>query len=152
MRIKIVGLISLIALCLVSCSNCFTTETKWSDQAGNSIVYDWGLGDATVLYKSGNGQELTLCNYAYADSNERMNLYVSPNSTKIALLYSQSTNASVFPLGCGLRVYSLANTSNELTILKQDLIADVQLSDSLTITDEAIEYTDTAGKTYSYTF
>ena len=101
---------------LVSCNNFFEKESVWSDSFGNKIIYDWGFGDASIIYTNSTGKELKLCNYAYADANERVILEVSPDSSKVCLLFTSSSNVDVYPLGCGLRIYQLSNTGNDLSL------------------------------------
>ncbi len=137
---------------LVSCNNFFEKESVWSDSFGNKIVYDWGFGDASIIYTNSTGKELKLCNYDYADANERVRLEVSPDSSKICLLFKNSSNLAVYPLGCGLRIYQLSNTSNDLSLKTEKLIFDVQVSSIIAITDETISYSDVSGEVYTYSF
>ena len=90
------------ASCLLvfSCNHSVVSdEIAFTCANGNSIVYDWGFfGDASVFYKESSGEKEKLCDYLYADSNERMEIKVSDDSRIVSLFIHDSTDTEKYPL------------------------------------------------------
>jgi len=147
--------IPLILFILLFSSCSFSTQHKgneiqWEDNQGNSIYFKWDIfGDAAVYYKNVNDSVIKLRNYAYSDSLERMNIYVSQNSRYVCLLVYKTTN-SKYKTGSVLHIIELLE--DKTCIAKETVIDNICLSDELTISDELVTYYDNDGNCYYYNF
>lgn len=108
---------------LCSCSNLIShkeNEIQWEDNLGNSIYFSWDIfGDAAVNYKNADGNVTLLRNYAYSDSHERMNIYISPNSKNVCLLVYETTDKK-YKTGSVLNIIQMSEKKD--CIEKQNII------------------------------
>lgn len=147
------NLLITFVLLLSSCS--YSTQHKgneiqWKDSQGNSIYFKWDIfGDAAVNYKNTNGDVIKLRNYAYSDSLERMNVYVSQNSRYVCLLVYKTTD-SKYKTGSVLHIIELSE--DKTCIIKETVIDRIYLSNELMISDELVTYYDIDGNCYYYNF
>lgn len=147
--------ISLILFVLLLSSCSFSTQHKgseiqWEDGRGNSIYFKWDIfGDAAVNYKNTKWDVIKLRNYAYSDSLERMNIYVSQNSRDVCLLVYKTTNLK-YRIGSVLHIIELSE--DKICIEKETVIDNIYLSDELIISDEQVTYYDKDGNCYYYEF
>lgn len=143
----------LFVLFLTSCtffSKHPNIDVQWEDNQGNVIYYNWDIfGDAAVEYKNAAGKITKLRNYAYSDSFERMNIYVSENSRNVCLLVYKTTN-SKYKTGSVLHIIELSESKD--CILNETIIDDINLSNTLTMTDSLVTYYDINGNCYYYAF
>lgn len=155
LEVKVKKFISSILFVLLLSSCSFSpqhkgNETYWEDGEGNSIYFKWDLfGDAAVNYKNANSRVIKLRDYAYSDSQERMNIYVSQNSRNVCLLVYK-TNNSKYKTGSVLHIFELSD--NKDCIVKETVIDSIRLRDELLISDELVTYYDSDGNCYFHNF
>lgn len=123
-------------------------DIQWEDNQGNSIYFNWDIfGDAVIKYKNADGVVTKLRNYAYADSLERMNIYVSQNSRYVCLLVYQTTN-SKYKTGSVLHIIQLSEAKD--FIEKETIIDDIYLDKELKLSDTQVTYYDINGISYNF--
>lgn len=151
MKKSIISLLLVLLLC--SCPFLMqdkTDDIQWEDEQGNSIYYKWDIfGDASVNYKNSKGDVIKLRNYAYSDSHERMNIFVSQNSRNVCLLVYKTTD-SKYKTGSALHIIELKE--DKTCVVKETVVDNVLLSDKLMISDEQVTYYDKDGNCYYYNF
>ena len=142
------------ASCLLvfSCNHSVVSdEIAFTCANGNSIVYDWGFfGDASVFYKESSGEKEKLCDYLYADSNERMEIKVSDDSRIVSLFIHDSTDTEKYPHGTALYMFKM-NLDGDLSIESKEIVTDVKVKSVSEVTSSTIVYiTDEGSATKTF--